>query len=190
LDAPGDAAARALDDASAAVRGRALDPKDALRAALDAAQVVARSQLAASPHAVWARVTSADGINAELMPLVAMTFPAGWTRLGPDDVCVGAPSFHRLLLLFGFLPVDRHAFALAEFSPEGSFLEQSSSLLHEIWIHERVVRPLPTGAEITDRVFYRCRLPGLTRLLRPCMRFIFRHRHRRLRCRFGGTSAP
>ena len=178
----------AFDDA--AMSSRALNPKHALRAALDAAQVVARSKLTASPQAVWARVASADGINAELMPLVAMTFPAGWTRLGLDDVCEGAPSFHSLLLLFGFLPIDRHAFALAEFTPEGGFLEQSSSLLHQIWIHERVVRSLPTGAEITDRVFYRCRLPGLTRLLRPLMRFIFRHRHRRLRRQFGGTSPP
>jgi hypothetical protein len=188
LDAPRDAATRALDDA--AMRGRALDPKHALRAALDAAQVVARSELAASPQAVWARVASADGINAELMPLVAMSFPAGWTRLGPEDVCEGAPSFHSLLLLFGFLPIDRHAFALAEFTPESGFLEKSSSLLHQIWIHQRVVRPLAMGAEITDRVFYRCRLPGLTRLLRPLMRFVFRHRHRRLRRQFGGISAP
>jgi ligand-binding SRPBCC domain-containing protein len=42
---------------------------------------------------------------------------------------------------------------------------------------------------ITDRVAWEPRLPVPARALRPLFRAIFRHRHRRLRRRFGGDPA-
>src|SRR5258708_1950882 len=78
------------------------DVVDALRTA----QVVQRSHLAASPTRVWERISTREGINAELMPIVAMTFPTKWISLDPKDVAVGPPLFRSVLLLFGVVPVD------------------------------------------------------------------------------------
>jgi hypothetical protein len=118
----------------------------AVRDALRAAPVVERSRIAAAPVVVWERVATRQGINDELMPLLAMT-------------------------------------------PGQGFLECSSSLLHREWIHERRLAAVPGGTEITDRVHYQCRLPGLGLVLRPVIRFVFRHRHRRLLRRFGTMAS-
>jgi ligand-binding SRPBCC domain-containing protein len=162
------------------------DVVDALRTA----QVVARSHLAASPTRVWERISTREGINAELMPIVAMTFPTKWISLDPKDVAVGPPLFRSVLLLFGVVPVDLHNFALLSVIPNHGFLERSSSLIHNEWIHERTLVALPGGTEIVDRVRYRCRLPGFALILGPVIRFIFRHRHRRLRRHFGEVKSP
>jgi hypothetical protein len=44
------------------------------------------SRLTAPAHAVWERVSSFEGINDELMPLMRMTAPRGMRSLQPEDV--------------------------------------------------------------------------------------------------------
>jgi ligand-binding SRPBCC domain-containing protein len=157
---------------------------------LRAAPVVERSRIAAAPAVVWERVATRQGINDELMPLLAMTFPAEWERLDGNDITAGLTRFRSVLLLFGGLPIDLHRFAFLSVTPGQGFLECSSSLLHREWIHERRLAAVPGGTEITDRVHYQCRLPGLGLVLQPVIRFVFRHRHRRLLRRFGTMASP
>lgn len=177
-------------------RGRILTnrstPEDVVTTheALRAAPIVQRSRVAASPAVVWEHVATKQGINAELMPLVAMTFPAEWERLNVEDVTAGLTGFRSVLLLFGVLPIDLHRFAFLNVTPGDGFLEASSSLLHRSWIHERRLMAVPGGTEVTDRVDYRCRLPGFGPMLRPVVRLIFRHRHRRLLQQFGVVRSP
>ena len=85
--------------------------------ALRTAKVIARSRLEASPAKVWERISTKDGINAELMSIVAMTFPTKRISLDPKDVAVGPPLFRGVLLLFGVLPVDLHNLALLSVIP-------------------------------------------------------------------------
>jgi ligand-binding SRPBCC domain-containing protein len=163
------------------------------RAALDllrTAQVVQRSRLAASHEHVWERIVTMDGVNAELMPIVRMTFPAGWERLDRGGIHGRTPLFRSTLKLLGVLPIDRHSLALIMLKKGCGFLEHSSSLIHRDWIHERTLAAVSGGTEITDRVYFRSRVPGLGLALGPVMRFVFRHRHRRLRSYFGAWASP
>jgi ligand-binding SRPBCC domain-containing protein len=169
---------------------RAPDDVTGIREALRSAAIVQRSRVAMSPAVVWEHVATKQGINAELMPLVAMTFPAEWERLNVEDVTAGLTGFRSVLLLFGVLPIDLHRFAFLSVTPGDGFVEASSSLLHRSWIHERRLVAVPGGTEVTDRVDYRCRLPGLGPMLRPVVRLIFRHRHRRLLQQFGVVRSP
>jgi len=128
---------------------------------------------------VWARVSTMEGVNAELMPLMRMTVPpevqGRSLMLGP----VGEPMFRSWFLLGGVLPVERHTFCL-ESIEEGHFLERSSSWLQAVWRHERWVVPTETGCRVTDELAFRPRLPLIGALLVPIVRVVFEHRHRRL----------
>jgi len=156
--------------------------------ALQATPIAQCSRLAAPPIVVWERVATKEGINAELAPFLAMTFPAEWKKLDVKDVTAGPPPLRSVLLLFGIVPVDLHRFAFLSVTPDHGFLERSCSLLHYEWIHERRLEAVRDGTEIVDRVHYRCRLPGLGFVLRPVIRFIFCHRHRRLLQHFGAMK--
>ena len=62
-------------------------------------------------------------------------------------------------------------------------------LSQRVWEHERTLEPAGGGCLITDRVRWEPRLGLPGRPLRPLIGFFFRHRHRRLRRRFGGAPA-
>jgi len=159
---------------------------------LQGAQVTESSKLVAPPAEIWPRIASAEGINNELMPIASLTFPAGWGGLDADSLTRGEELFGSTLKLFGILPIDRHDFSFMRVTRERGFLEYSSSRMNRDWIHERTLAPLEGGTEIVDRVFYRSRLPGFDRLSLPLLRFVFRHRHRKLRGFFGelNPNAP
>lgn len=53
------------------------------------------------------------------------------------------------------------------------------------WWHERIVEPLPGGCRLTDRLSWRGRVRPLGTMYRLAIPMIFRHRHSRLRQRFG-----
>lgn len=148
-------------------------------------EFVVRSTLAASPAVVLAHALGMPGVNAELMPLVRMTYPAAAARLDPSTVPLGRVAFRSVLLLFGLIPVDVHALTLVRVDPAAGFLERSSSLAQRVWEHERTIVAAPGGCAVTDRLRFEPRLPLLGPLLLPVMRGVFRHRHRRLRRRFG-----
>ena len=68
------------------------------------------------------------------------------------------------------------------------FLERSPMLTQKSWEHERTLEPRDGGTLVTDRVEFVPKLPG-GGALTPVFRAVFRHRHRRLRKRFGGRPA-
>jgi ligand-binding SRPBCC domain-containing protein len=148
--------------------------------------IVTRSELEADLAQVWAGITTVDGINDELRPLLRMTAPAGVKERGLSDVVVGQRICRSWVLLFGLLPVDYDDITLERLDPPRGFLERSSMLSQRRWEHERTLEPAPGGCVITDRIRYQPRLPVPDAILRPLYARIFRHRHRRLQRRYGG----
>ena len=149
------------------------------------------SRLAAPADTVWSVVSSMQGVNAELTPLMRMSFPADRARL--DDgarIVAGETVFQSWLLLFGVLPIDRHALAFDRLMPGTGFDERSHSWLQREWIHRRRVEPLGGDAcRVTDELVFEPRLSFAAAVVKPIVRKLFTHRHRRLRARFGTAAA-
>ena len=146
------------------------------------------SRLAAPQAEVWSRVTTPEGVNGELMPIVRMTLPRGVSRLDLDSVPIGTPVGRCWILLFGLVPIDWDDLMLVSLDPPNGFLERSSMLSMRTWEHERTVEPTDDGGcLVRDRVRFEPRLPLPGRMLLPLYRTVFRHRHRRLRRHFGGV---
>jgi ligand-binding SRPBCC domain-containing protein len=145
------------------------------------------SHLEAPADSVWARAVTPEGINSELMPLVRMTLPRGVERLDPETVPIGRPIGRSWILLFGLIPIDYDDVTLVRMDPGRGFLERSPMLSQRLWEHERTIEPEgPEACRIIDRVRYEPRLPVPRGALTLLFRAVFRHRHRRLRRRFGG----
>jgi ligand-binding SRPBCC domain-containing protein len=148
--------------------------------------VVERSSvLHADPHEVWAAVSTIEGVNRELAPWVRMTVPGAATGMRLEDAPLGRPVFTSWLLLLREIPFDRHRLVLVEVEPGRRFLERSSSWLHRVWQHERIVEPRPEGCRVTDRIMFEPWLPLVGKLARPVVDALFRSRHRALRQRYG-----
>lgn len=147
------------------------------------------SQLAASPLDVWAAVSTMDGVNAELAPLVQMTVPQQARGLNLADAPLGCVAFDSWLLAFGLVPFDCHHLQLERIEPGRGFLERSTSWLQALWEHERTLTPLPGGGtELRDRVRFEPRISSAAPLTSMAVAHIFRHRHARLRERFGASA--
>lgn len=149
-----------------------------------------RSRLEAPAAPVWERVITPAGVNDEMRPLMRMTVPRG---LGGDfgiesvepGVCIG----RSWVLLFGLVPFDYDDLTLVRVEPGRGFLERSRMLSQRLWEHERTIEPDGEGAcLVTDRVAWEPRLPLPGALLAPLIGAFFRHRHSRLRRRFGGVA--
>jgi ligand-binding SRPBCC domain-containing protein len=147
------------------------------------------SRLEAPAEAVWARVTTAAGVNAELMPIVRMTVPRGLDDFSIDNVRDGTTLGRSWLLLFGLIPFDWDHIHIERLEPGRAFHERSTMLSQRAWAHSRTIDPAGQEAcTVTDRVRFEPRLPRIAPLLTPVFRLVFRHRHRRLRRTFGGRA--
>lgn len=144
------------------------------------------SAVAADPATVWRHATSPAGINAELAPLLRMSFPAGLTDFAALPAPVGRPLFRSHIRLFGIVPVERDDLRLAAVEPGRRFLERSTLLTQRSWEHERVVTADGDGARLTDRLRFVPRIPALGALHHATFHGVFAWRHHRLRRRFGG----
>jgi hypothetical protein len=147
------------------------------------------SNLRAGPAAVWERATSAEGINAELGPVLRMTVPGGLDSLDLQDLKPGRLG-RSWILLFGLVPFDYDDIGLTWIEPERGFLERSTMLSQRLWEHERTLQAGGEGTVIEDRLAWEPRVPAPGRLLRPLIAATFRHRHRQLQRHFGGTPLP
>jgi ligand-binding SRPBCC domain-containing protein len=143
------------------------------------------SRLSAPAPTVWERVSTFDGINHELGPLLRMTAPASVRALEPDDVVLGERIFRSWVLLFGVLPIDFDDLTLVALEPGRGFHERSRMLSMRVWEHERRLTPDGDGCLVADRLRFDPRVPGSGPLLERIVRATFRHRHRRLRGSFG-----
>jgi hypothetical protein len=146
------------------------------------------SVLAASPAAVWERVSSMRGVNEELGPWLHMSYPddANGRRLSPEDT--GRPLFTSTLSFLRVVPYDRHRIQLTRVVPEQGFLEESTSWTMRAWRHERTLEPHEGGTRLSDRLTFEPRLPGIGPVAERLVGAVFRHRHDMLRRRFGGRS--
>lgn len=153
------------------------------------AEIAVSSELEASSEAVWARAIDPAGINHELWPLMRMTVPRGAEDFGLDGPAPG-PIGRSWIFFFGFLPLDYDDLSIVRLEPGREFLERSSMLSMRLWEHERTVTPLAEGrCRVQDRLAWEARLPLPGAWLRPLIRFVFGHRHRRLRRFFGVAAA-
>lgn len=143
------------------------------------------SVLPAAADVVWARITTFEGVNHELMPIVRMTCPPEHRRIDPATVPLGRRWFRSWILLFGVLPIDYDDLCLVAIEPGRSFHEDSTMLSQRRWVHRRDLEPVSGGTRIRDRIEFEPRLGLLGPLLRPVFRAMFRHRHRRLATYFG-----
>jgi hypothetical protein len=135
-------------------------------------------------------VSSVAGINDEFWPLFRMTAPRSLREHGLADVELGKRICRSWVLLLGVLPIDYDDITLVRLDPPNGFLERSSMLSQRSWQHERTLEQLPQGCLLTDSIRYQPRLPIPDIALRTLYRRVFRHRHRRLRRRFGGEPVP
>ena len=153
------------------------------------AEIRIASRVEAPPEAVWDRITTPEGINDEMRPWLRMTVPRGFEGLDPADIELGERIGRSWILLFGFLPIDYDDLTLERLEVGRGFLERSRMLSQRSWEHERTLEPAgERGCLVTDRVRWEPRLGLPGRPLRPLFRWFFRHRHRRLRRRFGGVE--
>jgi ligand-binding SRPBCC domain-containing protein len=143
------------------------------------------SVLSASPDAVWQRVSTFEGINDELRPLMRMTAPGRIRALEPSDVVLGERIFRSWVLLFGVLPIDFDDLTLVALEPGRGFQERSRMLSMRVWEHDRTLTSEGNGCRVVDRLAFEPRLPGMGPLLERFIRMMFRHRHKRLRRHFG-----
>jgi ligand-binding SRPBCC domain-containing protein len=149
------------------------------------------STLPADAGEVWGRAVTAAGINDELRPILRMTMPASLRDKTIDHVTVGEPLGRSWILLGGVIPVDFDDLCLVELEPGRRFLERSRTLAFSLWEHERTVEAAGPGAcRVSDRLSFELRrglawVPGGARLARAIVAALFRHRHRRLRRRYG-----
>lgn len=151
------------------------------------ASIEVSSRLDAPPDQVWERIATAEGINDELRPWMRMTVPGGGD-INLDSIEVGKPIGRSWVLLLGLIPIDYDEINVVELDRGRGFVERSRMLSQRAWEHVRSIEPVPGGSVITDSVAWEPRLPVPARFLRPLFGAIFRHRHRRLRRRFGGSS--
>jgi ligand-binding SRPBCC domain-containing protein len=146
------------------------------------------SVVPASPARVWERITTMEGINAELMPIARMTHPRGLTRL-PFPVPIGERLFRSWILLFGVLPIDYDDVTLLRLTPGVGFAESSPMLTQRRWDHERTLEDANGACRVTDRIAFAPRLALLGPVYRAIFRQVFLHRHRRL-CSAFAHSIP
>lgn len=153
-------------------------------------EIRVQSKLDVDAAELWTAVTTMDGVNAELSPWLRMSVPAAARGKSLTEVPLGELAFVSWLLVGGILPFDRHRLCLVELEP-GRLLERSSSWLQRVWEHERSVTPLAEGrgAQLVDRVAFEPRLAVLAPLTTAIVARLFRHRHARLRARYGEHPA-
>lgn len=143
------------------------------------------SIVAAEQAEIWPWVTSPEGINDELMPVMRMTVPAQLRGKSIQEMPLRERIGRSWFLLFGFVPIDYDDITLAERDSGRRFLERSTMMSMASWEHERTLTPCEGGTEVKDRVAFQMRpplgwIPGAHAFMRWALGSLFAHRHRRL----------
>ena len=146
------------------------------------------SMLSSPAESVWRHATTPSGVNAELMPLVRMTWPAEVERLTPETITLGTRLFRSWILLLGVLPIDYDDLTVVELGPGFRFLERSTMLTQRLWQHERTIEDRGNGCCVTDRIRFVPRVGILGPVQGLMFRLAFRLRHRNLRRLFGSSG--
>jgi hypothetical protein len=142
------------------------------------------SRLAAPADAVLAEALTMRGVNAELMPLLRMSYPSEAENFDLQQAPLKQTLFQSWLLLGGVIPVDRHALAFERLHDDG-FDERSTSWIQKVWIHRRRIVGSGKGCIVSDELEFQPRLPLPAAIPAALARRVFEHRHARLRDRYG-----
>ncbi len=142
-------------------------------------EIIIESHLQRSPLEVWKKISTLQGVNEELAPFVRMTASADQMKLPFTEAPIQQKLFTSVLLLFRVIPVDLHFLKLDDIWQYG-FRENSSSLMHAYWQHERTITGEADNCVLKDHLKFKPRLPLIHLIMRPIVRFIFEHRHRQL----------
>ena len=143
------------------------------------------SHLASDANNVLKHAGTIKGVNYELMPFARMTAPPDWIRLPIQEWPVGKKLFTSCILLLGFVPADFHFFRMKSLLPNG-FEEYSSTVINKFWHHTRTTTDLEDGGcVIIDRLSFKSRVPFIDVISTPVYKLFFRHRHTRLKRKFG-----
>jgi hypothetical protein len=124
------------------------------------------------------------GVNYELNPLFHMTAPTEWKDRLLTEAPVNEKLFSSVILLFGFIPIDLHHLHFKQILKNG-FKESSNSLLMREWNHNRTIETSKQGSILTDEISFSTRVPFLSAIIKPIYLLVFRHRHERLKKKFG-----
>jgi hypothetical protein len=131
-------------------------------------------------------VTSVEGVNHELWPIVRMTVPRG-----VDPVLRTGHLGRSWILLGGLLPIDYDDLHVARIDPGRGFSERSALGSASEWHHDRSLLPLAGGGcRVVDRIAFTPRVAALGGLQAFLFEATFRWRHRRLRARFSPAPTP
>lgn len=150
-------------------------------------------EIPATCDAVWQRITTPEGINQELWPVMRMTVPKALQGVTLHDIELGTKIGRSWFLLFGFLPFDFDDIVIAELGPGHRFRETSTMLSIARWEHERVLTPRNDHCDLIDRIKFEMRrpirfVPGMERATAAGLKALFGHRHRRLAAWFNDQS--
>ena len=153
------------------------------------------SYIPAPRQKVWDFVTSPEGINRELLPMLRMTIPRRLRGRTIDDVEAGEKLGRSWILLLGVIPFDYDDIGIAELEPGSRFLERSTMLSMSSWQHERTLADWGRGCRVTDEVTFAPRagiahIPGSKRIAAALVERVFAHRHRRLYDHFDHRARP
>ena len=91
------------------------------------------SHLSEDSGGIWRVIGTMRGVNAELMPWIRMTVPRVYAEVCFEEMPRDTVAFKSWILLFGFIPIDRHTFLWVRVESAVSFVEESSSWLQRRW---------------------------------------------------------
>ena len=120
------------------------------------------------------------GVNFELFPLVKMTSTTRYSNTSILEWPKNQQVFTSILLLGGIVPIDYHNFTFVALESDG-FEECSNTLMNKEWKHKRTIKDFGGNALVIDNVSYKSRIYFVGLLMKPIYKFIFKHRHKRLR---------
>lgn len=135
------------------------------------------SCLKATPEQVWSSITSREGLNLEMMPLMRLTAPKGFQTLG--DIFPRKSNFRSWVLLFGFIPIDHTDLQLKSLTPLKGFVEESNMASMKYWRHERKIVALNENetSVIDELTFEPLRFKAISGFV---IKKFFEHRHKKL----------
>lgn len=148
-------------------------------------QIRQQTRVPINADVVWQLVTTLEGINAELRPLMTMTTPPHWPNTSLSEVEVPIHLGKSWIFAGGVLLVDYDDLSIVELGKR-RFKEESTMLSASSWVHERIVHEdTQASATIEDIVTVTPRkIIAATRLGVRVHRFVistvFKHRHRRI----------
>ena len=140
-----------------------------------------QSEIKSDRATVWKHITQLKNVNAELLPYARMTYPADRAELGDMDVPMGTTLLVSVILLFCVIPVDLHFLRFDRIVAGEGFYENSVTLTHRFWKHNRTLADSDAGVILRDGVTFCPWMPLVGYVLLPVYKFIFRHRHERLK---------